>query len=81
MNNTLESIRGSWIARDRETAEANRSTLRNSIDQVPANLSEKLLSVVEWAEHTEQFSDVILDASAEDSVRHVDEIMFLEAQI
>jgi len=48
MNNTLESIRGSWIARDRETAEANRSTLRNSIDQVPANLREKLLSVVKW---------------------------------
>jgi hypothetical protein len=81
MNKTLETIRGSWITRDRETAKANRSTLRNSIDQIPADLREKLLSVVEWGERIEQFSDVILDGSAKDSVRRVDEIMFLEAQI
>ena len=81
MNETLETIRGSWIMRDRETAEASRNILPKSIDQIPADLREKLLSVIEWAERIEQSSDVILDGSARDSVRHVEEIMFLEAKI
>jgi len=41
MNKTLETIRGSWITRDRETAEANRDILQKSIDQVPADLRDK----------------------------------------
>jgi len=81
MNNTLESIRGRWIA---ETAKPPKPTearaakfYRSSSRQPPREtpFSRKM------AEHTEQFSDVILDGSAKDSVRHVDEIMFLEAQI
>jgi len=57
MNKTLETIRGSWITRDRETAEANRNILRNSIDWIPADLREKFLNVPDWAERTEQWSD------------------------
>jgi len=41
MNKSLETIRGSWLTRETETAEANREVLRNSIDQIPANLREK----------------------------------------
>ena len=38
MNKTLETIRGSWITRDRETAETNRGVLHNSLDQIPASI-------------------------------------------
>ncbi len=79
--NTLETIRGSWITRDREAAEANRDILRNAVDQIPADLRKKFLSVIEWAERTEQWSHIIIDGSAKDAVRHIDEITFLEAQI
>jgi hypothetical protein len=81
MNAFLESIRGSWVARDREAAETNRNTLRNAIDQIPVDLREKFLSVIAWAENTQEWSDVIIDGTAKDATRHIDEIMFLEAQI
>jgi hypothetical protein len=81
MNKTLETIRGSWISRDRETAEANRIILHNSIDQIPAELREKFLSILDWAERTEQWSDMISDGACQDSDRHLNEIIFLEAQI
>jgi hypothetical protein len=77
----IEQIRGTWIARDFETEEANRKHLRNAIDRIPADLREKFLSVIDWAERTEQWSDVIIEGSAKDAVRHIAEIMFLEAQI
>jgi hypothetical protein len=81
MNKTLETIRGSWITRDRETAEANRAILHNSIDQIPAELCEKFLSVLDWGERTEQWSDIIIDGACKDSDRRINEIMFLETQI
>ena len=81
MNKILETIRGSWITRDRETAEANRGILRNSIDQLPADLREKFLSIVEWADRIELWNDIIVDGSAKDSDRRLNEIIFLESQM
>src|SRR6266446_4317221 len=81
MNKALETIRGSWITRDREAAEANRVLLHNSADQIPAELREQFLSVLEWAENTEGWNDVIIDGACKDSDRRLNEIIFLEAQI
>jgi hypothetical protein len=79
MNKTLETIRGSWITRDRETAEANRAILHNSLDQIPADLREKFLSVLDWAERTEAWSGIIIDGACQDSDRHLNEIIFWAA--
>jgi hypothetical protein len=65
MNKTLETIRGSWITRDCEAAETNRAILRDSINQIPTDLREKFLNVLDWAERTEQWSDIIIDGSLE----------------
>ncbi len=81
MNKTLETIRGSWITRDRETAEANRAVLHYSIDQIPVELREKYLCIVDWADRIELWNDIIVDGSAKDSDRRLNEIIFLEAQI
>ena len=81
MNKTLETIRGSWITRDRETAEANRVVLHNSLDQIPANLRETFLSVLEWADSIETSSDVLLDVSIKYEEQKINEIIFLDAQI
>jgi len=81
MNKTLETIRGSWITRDREVAEANRNSLRESIDRIPTDLREKFLNVLDWSERTEKWSDIIIDGSCKDSDRRLNEIIFLEAQI
>ena len=81
MNKTLETIRGSWLTRETETAEANREVLRNSIDQIPANLREKFLSIVDWADRIEASADVILDGAVKDWDRLTSENNFLEAQI
>ena len=81
MNKTLETIRGSWITRDREAAEANREVLHNLLDQIPAGVREKVGSVLDWAERTEAWSDIIIDGACQDSDRRMNEIMFLEAQI
>jgi len=81
MNKTLETIRGSWITRDREAAEANRNILHNSIDQIPVDLHERFHSIVDWADRIEASSDVILDVAVKDWDRLTREIIFLEAQI
>src|SRR6266550_4717404 len=81
MNKTLETIRHSWLTRETETAEADRAILRNSKDQIPTDLREKFLSVLDWAERTEQWSDIIIDGACKDSDRRMNEIIFLEAQI
>jgi MarR-like DNA-binding transcriptional regulator SgrR of sgrS sRNA len=80
MNKTLETIRGSWITRDREAAETNRAVLRNSIDQISVELHDKFLSVLDWAERTEQFSDLVLDEACNESYWRLNEIGFLEKQ-
>src|SRR5207302_2472265 len=81
MNKVLETIRGSWITRDHEIAEANREYLRTVIDQIPADLREKFLNVLDWSERTEAWSDIIIDGACKDSDRRMNEIIFLEAQI
>lgn len=81
MNKTLETIRGSWAARDREAAEANRNILRDSIDQIPADLRDSFVSVVEWAESIEVSSDMLMDVSVKFEEAQLNEILFLEAQL
>jgi hypothetical protein len=81
MNKTLETIRGSWITRDREIAEANREYLRTVLDRIPADLREKFLNVLEWSERTEKWSDIIIDGACKDSDRRFNEIIFLESQM
>jgi hypothetical protein len=81
MNKTLETIRGSWITREHEIAEANREYVCSAADQIPADLREKFLSVLEWSARTEHSSDIIIDGACKDSDRHMNEIIFLEAQI
>ena len=81
MNKVLETIRGSWITRDHEIAEANREYLRTVTDQIPADLQEKFLNILDWAERTEKWSDIIIDGSCKDSDRRLNEIIFLESQI
>jgi len=81
MNKVLETIRGSWITRDHEIAEANREYLRTVLDQLPGDLREKFLNVLDWSERTEQWSDIIIDGACKDSDRRLNEIIFLEAQI
>ena len=81
MNKTLETIRGSWITRDRETTEANRVILHNSIDQIPASVREKILPVLEWSDRIEASSDILLDVSVKYEEQKINEIIFLDAQI
>jgi hypothetical protein len=81
MNKVLETIRGSWITRDHEIAEANREYLRTVIDQIPADLREKFLNVLDWSERTEKWSDIIIEGACKDSDRRLNEIIFLEGQI
>src|SRR5713226_152488 len=81
MNKTLETIRGGWITRDHEIAEANREYLRTVTDQIPADLREKFLNVLDWSERTERWSDIIIDGACKDSDRRLNEIIFLESQI
>ncbi len=81
MNKVLETIRGSWITRNHEIAEANREYLRTVLDQIPSDLREKFLNVLDWSERTERWSDIIIDGACKDSDRRMNEIIFLEAQI
>src|SRR5258708_39723593 len=81
MNKILETIRGSWITRDHEIAEANREYLRTVLDQLPADFREKFLNVLDWSERTEQWSDIIIDGACKDSDRRLNEIIFLESQM
>ncbi len=81
MNKPLETIRASWITRDHEIAEANREYLRTVTGQIPTELREKFLSVLDWSERTEKWSDIIIDGACKDSDRSLNEIIFLEAQI
>jgi hypothetical protein len=81
MNKSLESIRGSWITRDRENAEQNRNFVRSMAEQIPTEVREKILSIVERAEQTEKFCDLVIDVTGRDTDNHIQEIMFLESHI
>ena len=50
MNKILETIRGSWITREHEIAEADREYLRTVTEQIPTELREKFLNVLEWSD-------------------------------
>ena len=81
MNKTFEAIRGSWITRDREAAEANRDILHKSLDEIPNDICEIFLHVLVWADHTEHWNDIIVDGTAKGAEKHVNEVTFLESQI
>jgi len=81
MNKTHETIRHIWLTRETETAKADRAIMRNLIDQIPADLREKFLSVVDWASRIEASANVILDGAVKDWDRLKSENNFLEAQI
>jgi uncharacterized protein YktA (UPF0223 family) len=78
---TFDAQAATWISTDREAAATNRAVLRDSINQIPADLREKVLTVVDWAERAEQFSDLVLDEACNESYRRLNEIVFLKKQI
>jgi hypothetical protein len=45
MNKTFEAIRGSWITRDSEAAEANRDVQHKSLDEIPNDICRPMYSV------------------------------------
>jgi|ERR1700730_9206133 len=79
MNSTLETIRDSWLTRDREVAEENRHYLRQNIDEISAEFRDKFLSVLKWAENTEQLDDIV-DHSIKQSATDSEEVQFIERQ-
>jgi hypothetical protein len=54
---------------------------RTVIDRTPADVREKFLSVLEWAENTKSWNDAMIDRACKDSDRRINEVMFFEAQI
>jgi hypothetical protein len=81
MNSLLETVRGSWLARDRETAEASRKYLRQVQDEIPADIWRHLECVVAWADKTEAWDDIILDVSIKQSVKQLQDQVFLEDRL
>jgi hypothetical protein len=81
MNEIFEPLRGTWIAHDREVAENQRNYIRKIADQIPAEIRDKLLAIVTYAETSEQCCDLWNDASIKASIRQTHEIMFFEEQI
>ncbi len=80
MNKIFETLRGSWITRDREKAEDNRNYI-HSAEKIPAEVQERMLLIVDRAESTEEFCDKVIDVTGKDASRHTQEIVFLETQI
>lgn len=76
-----EELRGTWLARDRERAEANRIYVRANADKIPADVRDQVLAAIEFAEHTEQWDDVLVDGWTKDTQRHIGEINSLKAEI
>jgi hypothetical protein len=81
MNSTLETVRGSWLTRDRETAEASREYLHQIQDQIPPEICKHLECVVAWADKTEAWDDIILDTSIKQSVKQLQDQVFLEDRL
>jgi hypothetical protein len=80
MNKTLESIRGSWLTRDREIAESSRNYLRQA-DNIPLELRDRVDIVLEWAERTQKWNDIIIDVAVKHSAEKFEEVQFIETQI
>jgi hypothetical protein len=79
--NSLETVRGSWFARDRETAEASRKYLHQVQDEIPADIWKHFECVVTWADKTEAWDDIILDVCIKQSVKQLQDQVFLEDQL
>lgn len=59
----------------------NRHYIRNHADQIPAELREKMLVVIQHGEETENWNRVLVGGWAKESEKHIAEIVFLKAQI
>ena len=81
MNKFFEPLRGSWITREREKAEDNRNYIRGAAENIPTEVREGMLLIVEQAESTEQFCDMVIQVTGKDASRQTQKIMFLESQI
>lgn len=58
-----------------------RQYIRNDADQIPAELREKVLVAIQYAEETEKWNRIIVDGWAKESEKHIAEIAFLKAEI
>jgi hypothetical protein len=81
MNETFEPLRGTWIAHDMEVAEGQRNYIRKFADQIPIEIRDNLLAIVNYAETTEQCCDQWNDACIKAAVQQTHENMFLEEQL
>jgi hypothetical protein len=81
MNEFFEPLRGTWIAHDREVVEDQRNYIRKFSDQIPAEIRDKLLAIVEYTDLSEQCCDQWNDACIKASIQQTHENMFLEEQI
>jgi len=81
MNKFFEPLRGSWITREREKAEDNRNYIRGAAENIPTEVRERMLLIVDRAESTEQFCDSLIQVTGKDASRQTQKIMFLESQI
>lgn len=76
-----EEIRGTWLARDCERAEENRRYVRANAEKIPTDIREAVIAAIEFAEHTEQWDDVLVDGWTKDTQRHISEVNFLKGEI
>ena len=57
MNEFFEPLRGTWIAHNREVAEDQRNYIRKFSDQIPTEIRDRLLAIVEYTDLSEQCCD------------------------
>jgi hypothetical protein len=81
MNEVFEPLRGTWIAHDIEVAEGQRNYIRKISDQIPDEIRDTMLAIVNYAETTEQCCDQWNDACIKAAVQQTHENMFLEEQL
>ncbi len=81
MNKIFEPLRGSWITRYRENAEDNRNYIRSVAEKIPAEVRERMLLIVDRAESTEKFCDLMIEVTGKDASQQTQKIIFLESQI
>ncbi len=81
MNKFFEPLRGSWITRHRENAEDNRNYIRSVAKKMPTEVRERMLSMVDRAESTEQFCDIVVEVTGRDASQQTQKVIFLESQV
>jgi hypothetical protein len=81
MNSILENVRGSWVTRDRESAEVSRKYLHQVQGQIPPDIQKHLECIVAWADKTEAWNDIILSATIDQSVKQLEDHLFLEERL